>query len=200
MIVVAIASTRRGARYVGGPLPVLPRHVFENARAAAQEDLREQARAAVIEFAAAIDPVAPPGDAAAAREYDIALEASAGASRTLERASSVPDLVGVLVLVDRGYAALAAAQALTAGRSPSQAQPLCFFNPLHGRSRRRVAWQGGAKVPACAECANALRRGEPPDTLRDGRRAYMECDSVWAQSGYGAFADDLVGRVGRGDR
>jgi hypothetical protein len=203
-IVVAVLRAGRGRRggahYAEQPLPVLPRHVFENARAAAQEDLREQARAAVIDFAAALDPVSPPAGPAAAREYDVALDASATASRVLEHAHTVPDLVGVLALIDRGYAALAAAQALAAGRSPAPAQPLCFFNPLHGRAQRRVAWSDGPHVPACGECAKAVKRGDPPDALRDGRRPYMECDTVWAHTGYGAFADDLVGRVARGER
>lgn len=199
---VLVRRRRRGdgARYAHEPLPVLPRRVFENARAAAEEDLREQARRAVVDFAAALDPVSPPDDAAAAAQYELAVDASSAASRTLDDARGTLDLVGVLVLVDRGYAALAAAQALAAGRQVTPVKPLCFFNPLHGRSRTETGWSDRLLVPVCAECARALQHGGAPDALHDGQQAYMEGDSVWARSGYGAFADDLVGRVSRGER
>jgi hypothetical protein len=197
---VAVIRRRRGAGYASEPLPVLPRRVFENARAAAEEDLRDQARQAVVDFAAALDPVAPPSEPAAAADYALALDAHSAASRTLDGAHGVPDLVGVLALIDRGYTALAAAQARAAGRPGPPVVPLCLFNPLHGYARREVAWRDGLRVPVCADCAAALRRGEAPDALRDGSQPYLEGDSVWARTGYGAFGDDLVGRVSQGRR
>lgn len=49
-----------------------------------------------------------------------------------------------------------------------------------------------------------VRSCETPDFLLDhvGDREipYVEADSVWAETGYGQFRDDLVERVLRGDR
>ncbi len=125
-----------------------------------------------------------------------ALDAYSAAGKALDAALTLPDLAGVLVLVDMGHDALVSART-----------PLCFFNPLHGDAPVAVRWRavGGRErvtVRSCAACARAVRARKTPDVLRDGVTPYYEVDparSVWAATGYGQFRGDLVQRVLRGD-
>lgn len=128
-----------------------------------------------------------------------ALDAYGAAAKALDAARTVPDLAGVLVLIDMGR---------DLAEHPRRAlTPLCFFNPLHGDGPVAVRWRavGGRErvnVRACAACARAVRGHEVPDVLRDGATPYYEADparSVWATTGYGQLRGDLVQRVLRGD-
>jgi hypothetical protein len=199
-VVVLWRRSRRGARIARAPLPVLPDRVFEHARAAQRADLAEDAERELLALATVLDeaPVPRTGDAQDA--YQRALDAYTGARRRLTADAPVVDLVGVLVLVDHARSDLARSAELDAGRKPSARPPLCFFDPLHGRAARTVAWGDDLRVPACAGCAAAVKAKRPPDALRDGGRPYFEADTVWARTGYGAFDDDLVGRIARGER
>ncbi|MGI5233159.1 hypothetical protein [Actinoallomurus sp. CA-142502] len=171
-----------------------PRPVLTDARSAAS--LREHAEAELVRLGEALDDAQ--GDAGRLRE---ALDAYSAAGKALDAARTVPDLAGVLVLIDMGHDASEAARG---GRGPT---PLCFFNPLHGDGPVAVRWRavGGREritVRACAACAKAVRARETPDVLRDGATPYYEVDparSVWATTGYGQFRGDLVQRVLRGD-
>jgi hypothetical protein len=114
---------------------------------------------------------------------------------TLDAATSLADLAGVLVLVNLGRGG----------------PPLCFFNPLHGPSARPVTWRligtrEQLRAPACPACLHAVSRHRPPEVLPDtvGTKhvPYLEVDqdrSVWAATGFGVFGDDLVDRILRGD-
>lgn len=114
---------------------------------------------------------------------------------TLDAATSLADLAGVLVLVNLGRGG----------------PPLCFFNPLHGTSARLVTWRligtrEQLRVPACTDCQHAVSRYRPPEVLPDtvGKKhvPYLEVDperSVWAATGFGVLSDDLVDRILRGD-
>ncbi|WP_345473834.1 hypothetical protein [Actinoallomurus oryzae] len=171
-----------------------PRPVLTDARSAAS--LREHAEAELVRLGEALEDAQ--GDSARLRE---ALDAYSAAGKALDAARTVPDLAGVLVLIDMGHDASEAARG---GRGPT---PLCFFNPLHGDGPVSVRWRavGGREritVRACAACARAVRARETPDVLRDGATPYYEVDparSVWATTGYGQFRGDLVQRVLRGD-
>jgi hypothetical protein len=171
-----------------------PRPVLTDARSAAA--LREHAEAELVKLGEALEGAQ--GDAGRLRE---ALDAYSAAGKALDAARTVPDLAGVLVLIDMGHDASEAARG---GRGPT---PLCFFNPLHGDGPVSVRWRavGGREriaVRACAACAKAVRARETPDVLRDGATPYYEADparSVWATTGYGQFRGDLVQRVLRGD-
>ena len=113
----------------------------------------------------------------------------------LDAATTLADLVGVLVLVNIGRG----------GR------PLCLFNPLHGPSAGQVTWRligtrEQLRVPACDACEQAIGRHRPPEVLLDTehnkRVPYLDVDpgkSVWAATGFGVFSDDLVERILRGD-
>lgn len=197
---VAVLLRRRGARVADGPLPVIPDRVFEHARAARRADLREQADQQLVALAGALDDQDVPDDETAQEAYQEALDAMTAARRRLSPDAPSVDLVGVLVLVDRARGLLASAAAIDAGRRPPAPEPLCTFNPLHGRASGTVEWKPDLRVPACATCTADLRAGRTPDALRDGDRPYFEADTVWARTGYGALTGDLVARVSRGER
>jgi hypothetical protein len=55
-------------------------------------------------------------------------------------------------------------------------------------------------VPVCERCIEALSTGIAPDALLDDGRPYLERDTVWSRTGYGALDDDLLPRVVRGER
>jgi hypothetical protein len=195
-----VRRRRRGARPADGPMPVIPHRVFEHARAAQRADLAEDADRELLALATLLDEQRVPEREEAQDAYQRALDAySAARRRTGDEAPAV-DLVGVLVLVDQARGDLARAAGLESGHRVAPQRPLCAFHPLHGRSTRTVPWQRGLQVPACAACAKAVRGGRTPDALRDGDVPYFEADTVWARTGYGAWADDLVERVSRGER
>ncbi|WP_245667004.1 hypothetical protein [Actinomadura latina] len=194
-----------------GSALLLPRTVFSTAKRANEDQLREQASHEVIAFGELLDET----DVHAGERTDAlmttALDAYQAAGKTLDAARGVPDLAGVLVLVDQGRDALASAQAVGKGRPEIPPSPLCFFNPLHGDAAGRIEWRpiGSRRrlhVHACRACARAARAKETPDILmdrRDGRDVpYFEADpseSVWAETGYGQLRGDLVHRILRGD-
>ena len=171
-----------------------PRPVLTSARTTAE--LRSHAETELVKLGEALEDAQ--GDSARLRE---ALDAYSAAGKALDTARTVPDLAGVLVLIDMGHDASEAARG---GPGPT---PLCFFNPLHGDGPVAVKWRavGGRErltVRACAACARAVRARKAPDVLRDGATPYYEVDparSVWATTGYGQFRGDLVQRVLRGD-
>jgi hypothetical protein len=188
-----------------------PRPVVTDARSL--KDLRERAEAELVSLGEALAQTqkaektektekadrAEKTESAEGDRLEDALDAYSAAGKALDAARTVPDLAGVLVLVDMGRdLSEAPRRGLT---------PLCFFNPLHGDGPVTVRWRmvGGRErvnVRACPECARAVRARKEPDVLRDGETPYYEADperSVWATTGYGQFRGDLVRRVLRGD-
>jgi hypothetical protein len=167
---------------------VRPRPALTGARTTAE--LRERAEAELVRLGEALENATGDG-------LPDALDAYSAAGKALDAARTVPDLAGVLVLVDMG------ADAAGGGTS----SPLCFFNPLHGDGPMSVRWRAvGSRerltVRACAACARAVRARKNPDVLRDGTTPYYDVDparSVWATTGYGQLRGDLVQRVLRGD-
>ncbi|MFB4314718.1 hypothetical protein [Actinomadura sp. 21ATH] len=194
----------------GNPL-LLSRTVLATAARADEDGLREQAAHEVVTFgelldATDVDTSRPAAHAAMTR----ALDAYQAAGKVLDDARGVPDLAGVLVLVDRGRDALASARSVARGGKEVPPSPLCFFNPLHGDSAAAVDWRplgqrDKLRVRTCAACARAVRAHRTPEVLaaRAGGRTvpYFEAeDDIWAETGYGQLRDDLVQRVLRGDR
>ena len=188
---------RRHASPAPDDEPLIPARVFEHAHSAAAGDLREQIEQRLIAFADRIDRDGTPSDEAAQERQQQALDAYAAPRRVLSSEPRMVDLVGALVLVEDGSSALAAAEALEAGRRPPRAAPLCFFDPRHPGSTKRLKWKEHLNVPACAACRAALRTGHcPPDTLLDDGRPWFETDSLWARTGFGVL---LAQRIGRGE-
>ncbi|MFA1537524.1 hypothetical protein [Actinomadura monticuli] len=203
---------RMASAHRAGSALLLPRTVFSTAKRASEDQLREQTSREVIAFGELLDTTDVPVSGERAGDLMTrALDAYQAASKTLDRARGVPDLAGVLVLLDQGHDALASARAVAAGEPEIPPSPLCFFNPLHGDAATRIEWRPigsrrRLRVHACRDCARAARAKETPDILmdrRDGRDVpYFEADpseSVWAETGYGHLRDDLIHRVLRGD-
>ncbi|WP_329090034.1 hypothetical protein OG979_36895 [Actinomadura citrea] len=191
---------------------LMPRTVFATANRATEDQLREQASREVIAFGELLDDSTVPTSGERPRTLVArALDAYQAAGKTLDAARGVPDLAGVLVLLDQGRDALASAQAVAKGKPEIPPVPLCFFNPLHGDATGELDWRplGSRRrlsVRTCRPCARAARDKRTPEVLtdrRDGREVpYYEADpsrSVWAETGYGQLRDDLIERVLRGD-
>lgn len=130
-----------------------------------------------------------------------ALAAYTAAATVLDRAQDKSDLVGVHVLLDLCEAHLA-------GEAPPER---CFFDPRHEGKVSVVRWRSPAsfdsvRVRACQNCRKAVRSHRAPESVPDstGPRtlpyyAVSAEESVWAATGYGAFADDLPERIARGE-
>ncbi|SPT64625.1 hypothetical protein [Actinomadura madurae] len=191
---------------------LMPRTVFATANRATEDQLREQASREVIAFGELLDETTvPTTDERTRTLMATALDAYQAAGKTLDAAEGVPDLAGVLVLLDQGRDALASAQSLANGKPEIPPVPLCFFNPLHGDATNKLDWRPVGsrerlRVQTCRPCARATREKQTPDVLtdrRDGRKVpYYEADpaqSVWAETGYGQLREDLIPRILRGD-
>lgn len=203
-VVLAVRSRRR-------PRPVapiatsasftLPPAVLSTVRAA--EDQRNEARAQadVLALGEAIDGAhLDPRRGQTLDAWQAALDHYDVARRILDRRHSPADVVGAIVLAQRGGSALAAA-AEGRGWTP---EPSCYFNPLHEGSTSPVRWQDGesrVRVPACRACATAVRAGREPEDVLDfvaDRRPvhYFKLDlGAWSSTGYGALDTDLLGRL-----
>jgi len=203
-----VRRRRRGGR---GPSPfVSPHAVFSAARSATEAGLRTLAQQQVIALGELVErPSAGVLPDAVQEQVARALDAYEAAGKVLDAATGVPDLAGTLVLTHLGRDAMAAADALRSspGAPPPAASPLCFFNPLHGVADRAIRWRPlgerqALTVRACAECAASAENHRLPDVLTDlvdGREVpYYEVAperSVWAATGYGQLATDLVQRI-----
>ncbi|MFV2178671.1 hypothetical protein ACFHW2_24340 [Actinomadura sp. LOL_016] len=205
-------SAAARARTAAGDALLLPRTVFATADRATLDELRAQASAEVIAFGELLDGADVPSTDPAVRDLlSRALDAYSAAGRVLDEARGVPDLAGVLVLVDQGRDALASAGSLAAGGPEIPPEPLCFFNPLHGDAAARITWRPpgtrrSLRVRACRECARAAKDRGTPRYLLDERGdrpvPYFEAapeTSVWAATGYGQLRGDLIERILRGD-
>jgi hypothetical protein len=173
--------------------PAVPQLVFATARAADEAELRRRAE----EEVPALGEATQAADVSTTPGLQHALDAYAAAGTVLDEARGLPDLAGVLALVQEGHDALTGNDA---------ALPRCFFNPLHGRAALRTGWRPLGRrdrldVAVCQECADALRDRRAPevltDTTEDGRTVpYFELPgerSVWAASGYGSLMSPLAG-------
>ncbi|MGZ4475151.1 MAG: hypothetical protein ACXVWW_05555 [Nocardioides sp.] len=170
----------------------LPVAVLRTVRAAEDTRNEENARVDILALGEAIDAATMdtrrPRVAAA---WQATLDHYDVASRIMDRAHSPADVVGAIVLAQRGRAALSAAQA-GRGWSPSAG---CYFNPLHGPAREQVAWSDGertVRVPACSRCGRALARGTEPEVPRH----YFRLDlGAWSRTGFGSLDTDLLGAL-----
>ena len=147
--------------------------------------LRDQAHEELAALAGAL--------AAAAGPPPAAFDAYAAASKLLQDADEddALSLLAALELMRRAHAEL-----------HGRAYPPCFFDPRHGAAKTRTRWRLGgeeADIPACRPCARRVQRGRAPAALQDRGRPYFERDTLWAQTGFGAIADDLPARVLAGE-
>lgn len=149
------------------------------------------------------------------RRVEHGLDAYALAGRIVDDPASGPvDLAGALVLLsiaarDLDAVERSAPQARGAARrrrgqaaEPAGMKPrrLCAFDPTHGESTSEVrddSRAGGARIPACAHCAADVEAGRSPDWLYDGAKPYVEADTIWARTLFGAVGDDHVTQLQR---
>ncbi|QWB23793.1 MULTISPECIES: NYN domain-containing protein [Streptomyces] len=194
VLALAAALAARGGIRPRRAAPAVPQLVFATARAADEAELRRRAEAEVL----ALGEATQSADLTTTPGLQHALDAYAAAGRVLDEARGLPDLAGVLALVQEGEDALTG--------TADTALPRCFFHPLHGRAALRTGWRPLGRrdrldVAVCQECADALRNRRAPevltDTDEDGRTVpYFELPaerSVWAATGYGSLKAPLAG-------
>ena len=193
------APARRGGRRSA---PIAQHAAFDNADRARLETVVQSGAHDLIELGERLQAA----DLIDPQNLSRALDARDAAARVHDRmvaeGPTLPDAVGVLVLLDL------AEDALAGRRTPRRP---CYANPLHGTGTKPTQWRefGGSRtirVPLCAECARAVRGRVRPTVLpahHDGSEIpYFEVpaeESVWSATGYGTLREDLVERVLRGD-
>ena len=172
-----VVGRRRRAR-PADDRPLLPARVFALARAASREDLADRADEMLIALSARIDQA--PASAGTQR----ALDAYEAAERVLRAAKpDLPDLVGALVCIDLGRAAL---------DGEAQPPPPCTYDPRHGPATGRPVRVQETELRLCRACRADVRAGRPANVLRDGTgNPYLDDDGPWAASGYGAWGDPI---------
>ena len=182
----------------------LPGTVLHTVRSAEDRRLRQQADDEVLALGEAIGSGEPTGTSNALAAWQQALDHYAAARSILSQEARPADVVGALVLARRGQDARAAA----GQRKPPAWRPRagCWFNPLHEGPTTEVTWRGDDRavdVPACRDCAAAVRAGREPDDVLDfieGERTvhYYRLDlGAWSTTGYGALDRDLIGALRR---
>ncbi|PDP84408.1 hypothetical protein CQJ94_27415 [Glycomyces fuscus] len=203
-------TARRGRRAAAS---ITQHAAFDNADRAQLASLVEQGERDLIEVGERLsrmdaDGTGPRSGQGLQRALDARAAAASVHDRMAAEGATLPDAVGVLVLLDIAEDALE-----NAARGPRSAvrRRHCYANPLHGTNTKVTPWRefGGTRtirVPLCADCAGAVRDRVRPVVLpaeHEGRTVpYYEVparESVWAATGYGALTDDLVQRVQRGD-
>lgn len=199
-----LRTSRRRDRTAGFALPDT---VLHTVREAEDQRLRRQADTDVLALGEALGRGEHPGSTAALDAWRQALDHYAAARSTLEKATAPADVVGAIVLARRGDSARRSAQRPGAGAwEPPRG---CWFNPLHEGPAVEVTWRDGERsveVPACGECADAVRSGREPDDVLDFIRGdrtvhYFRLDlGAWSETGYGSLKPDLLGALRRSRR
>ena len=130
-------------------------------------------------------------DEATRVDYQTALDSYEAAKRAVPRLTSADEVSTVVDILGTGRYALACVRARLAGQPVPALRVPCFFNPQHGPSTRDVRWtapgRGTRTVPACAQDAARVERGERPDirTVRVGGTPTPYWDAGSAYLPYG---------------
>jgi hypothetical protein len=138
-----------------------------------------------------------PLDEAARRDYQTALDAYESAQRAVPRIVSADELSQVTDTLTAGRFALACVQARVAGEPLPERRTPCFFNPQHGPAVTDVSFtppaHGTRIVPACAQDAARVERGERPDLRRvrlNGQlQPYWEAGAAYLPYGRNYFTE-----------
>ena len=139
-------------------------------------------------------------DAATRLDYQSALDAYESAKRAVPRLRSADEVSTVVDTLSTGRYALACVQARLAGRPVPELRVPCFFNPQHGPSVRDVMWtsrvRGTRTVPACAQDAARVARGESPPVrlIRVGSTMapYWEAGAAYLPYGENYFSTAVL--------
>lgn len=178
----------------------LPERVLRTVREAEDRQVRQRADRAVLALGEALDAAEITDRSPATLDaWQAALDHYAASRRVLEEAGSPADVMGALVLAERGASALAATRVPGQRWEPTRT---CFFHPLHSGPTTGVSWSGesgsAVTVPACGACAAALADGEEPTDVLDfvdGQETvhYFVLDiPPWSTTGYGSLEPDLL--------
>ncbi|MCD4535190.1 hypothetical protein LRP67_13940 [Nocardioides sp. cx-169] len=206
VIVVLYVALKRAASHARSSRPrefALPASVLDRVREAHDQQLTRRAHREVLALGERIDAAELDADRAP-HSWQATLDHYDAARRVLGEEGAetdVLDVVGALVLAQRGDEALNAALA----GAPFTPTTPCFLDPLHGAATTEGAIELGGdrvEVPLCKACRDDLRKKRRPDILdvvRDGKPVhYFETDDEpWASTGYGALSPDLVERLHR---
>lgn len=164
--------------------------LLRRAKGAEQRSRRQVAEADAVNLAIQIGqaPTAAPSTRTALAHLEAAQRALATRH---PGARGEADVVGALVLLERGAASLVGA---------TQPARTCWFNPLHRAAATTVTWQHeqrSVQVPACTACARQVSRGREPSDILDladsrGTRHWFQLElGPWTATGFGAFSTDL---------
>ncbi|WP_020389119.1 hypothetical protein [Kribbella catacumbae] len=202
LVVLGLVIGRRRRNPAARKAFTIPPHVAATVAAERRRRLTKETTAELTQLGsdlAALPTVAGEG----LRHQQLALDAHDAAGRVLDASRDLVDVVGAMVLLDQGRQEYDAARALAAGRKPVAVQPMCAFNPLHGRvSGRptRVEADGNTlTLPLCADCKQALKHKNAPASLPGDDGPYWHGDDLWARTFFGAITDDLPAAVSRGE-
>lgn len=136
-------------------------------------------------------------DDATRLDYQTALDAYESAQRAVPRIVSADELSQVTDTLTAGRFALACVQARVAGEPLPERRTPCFFNPQHGPAVTDVSFtppaHGTRIVPACAQDAARVERGERPDLRRvrlNGQlQPYWEAGAAYLPYGRNYFTE-----------
>jgi hypothetical protein len=128
-------------------------------------------------------------------DYQTALDAYELAKAAVPRMRSVEAVSTVVDILTSGRYVLACVRARVDGRPVPERRVPCFSNPQHGPSVRDVVWtapgRGTRTVPACAQDAARVARGESPKvrTIMVGavRAPYWEAGAAYLPYGENYF-------------
>jgi hypothetical protein len=145
----------------------------------------------------------PLADLPTRRDYGRALEAYERAKQAAGQIRHPGDAERVTTALERGWYAVASAQARLSGDPVPAHRPPCLFNPHHGPAATEVLWNpaGGSprRVPSCSADARRMSNGSSPAAraLRyaDGLRPYWETGPAyasWAAGWYASFGPQLL--------
>ena len=139
-------------------------------------------------------------DEATRLDYQSALDAYESAKRAVPRLRSTDEVSTVVDTLSTGRYALACVHARLEGRPLPELRVPCFFNPQHGPSVRDVVWtsavRGTRSVPACAQDAARVARGESPPVrlIRVGSTMapYWEAGAAYLPYGENYFSTAVL--------
>ena len=145
----------------------------------------------------------PQADPPTRRDYGRALEAYERAKQAAGQIKHPGDAEPITAALERGWYAVASAEARLSGDPVPPHWPPCLFNPRHGPAATEVLWNptGGSprRVPSCAADARRIGKGISPNarTLKyaDGTRPYWETGAIyvsWAAGWYVSFGPQLL--------
>ena len=153
---------------------------------------------------------APAGsmDAATRLDHQSALDAYESAKRAVPRLRRADQVSTVVDTLSTGRYALACVHARLEGRPVPELRVPCFFNPQHGPSVGDVVWtsrvRGTRSVPACAQDAARVARGDSPPIrqIRVGSTMapYWEAGAAYLPYGENYFSTAVLesGRLQHG--